>query len=56
MSDRPIQSEQTGRRESDREADGFPSEPEPITRRERTERWFEVASGILLAVVAVAAA
>jgi hypothetical protein len=36
--------------------DGVPSTPEPLSRRERAERWFEVASGILLAVVAVATA
>ena len=36
--------------------DGAPSTPEPLSRRERAERWFEVASGILLAVVAVATA
>jgi hypothetical protein len=35
---------------------GAPSEGEPITRRERAERWFEVAAGIVLAVVAVATA
>jgi type VI protein secretion system component VasF len=56
MNDRPIHSEETGRQESDQKADGFPSEPEPITPRERTERWFEVASSILLAIVAVATA
>ena len=35
---------------------GAPSEDKPITRRERSERWFEVATGIVLAVVAVATA
>jgi len=56
MTDQPTPLEVTGHRESDRGLDGAPSEPEPITRRERTERWFEVASSILLAIVAVATA
>jgi hypothetical protein len=48
--------EATGQRESAQAPDAVPSAPQAITRRERTERWFEVASGIVLAIVAVATA
>ena len=49
-------SEKNDPQESTPTAGGPPSEGEPITRRERSERWFEVATGIVLAVVAVATA
>jgi hypothetical protein len=49
-------SEKNDPRESAPTPGGAPSEGEPITRQERNERWFEMATGIVLAVVAVATA
>jgi hypothetical protein len=49
-------SEKTDLQESTPTSGGALSEGEPITRRERSERWFEVAAGIVLAAVAVATA
>ena len=56
MTDQSTASEKNGAQESAPTPGGAPSEGEPITRQERNERWFEVATGIVLAIVAVAAA
>ena len=56
MYDQPIYSGDTSQGESEQAPDSAPSSSEPITPRERTERWFEVTSSILLAIVAVATA
>jgi len=56
MTDQPRPAEQNTQQESDLTPGSASSSPEPLTRRERAERWFEVASSILLAVVAVATA
>jgi hypothetical protein len=56
MYDQPIHSGEISQGESGQAPGSAPSSSEPITRRERTERWLEVATGILLAIVAVATA
>ena len=56
MYDQPIHSRETSQGESKQVPDSAPSSSEPITRRERTERWSDVASSIWLAIVAVAPA
>ena len=48
MTDQPTPSEETSQGESGPMPGGAPSAPEPITRQERTERWFDVASGMLI--------
>jgi hypothetical protein len=56
MIDQSTASEKNDPQESTPMPGGAPSEGEPITRRERAERWFEVATGVVLAFVAVATA
>ena len=56
MTDQSTASEKHDAQESAPTPGGDPSKGEPITRLERNERWFEVAAGIVLAVVAVATA
>jgi hypothetical protein len=56
MIDQSTAAEKNDPQESTPMPGGAPSEGEPITRQERNERWFEVATGIVLAIVAVAAA
>jgi hypothetical protein len=56
VTDRVTSLEQDTQRESNQAPGDVPSSLVPISHRERIERWFEVASGIVLAVVAVATA
>jgi hypothetical protein len=58
MNNQPTSSAESIQHESGKAPDGAPPRgaSQPITRRERNERWFEVASGIVLGIVAVATA
>jgi hypothetical protein len=48
MNDQPAPSEETSQWQSGLAPGGALTAPEPITRRERTERWFQVVTGMLI--------